>query len=684
MIRKCFLALLFLSLFLLSLSAKPVKVGYYRDSGNFMSGFSADDPHFGYAYEYIQTLAAYAGWECEYVYGEWNMLYPALLSGEIDVLPDVSRIPEREHLLLYPRNTMGQETYYLYSNERNLNISLTDYSTWHGKKIAVNTDYYYYNLFMEWQKDKNLGCEIVRFSGDDQYYDLFEKHEFDLLLEIDMVANSDWNPLVRIGSSDFYLAVTKGRADLVSDVNAAMAKVLAMNPYYNAKLWMQYFADTTVSKSVAPHEDEWLSEHPVINVGCMSGDLPFAAYNEVTGTAEGLIEELFSYFSDNLINEKSTFSYIFYDDTELMFSDLRNGIIDVIAPVYRDLNFAEDMGFIISEKLSSMKVGYACRAETVASAEPMKKIAIPKRLRMPFYIKKNYSNADVVLYDTYEACLEAVLSGEVDGAVFNIYKMRGFQNKNKQFRKLTVIELPASCELAFLFSRENSEFFSLVNKLLMAFPSENISSALDTYLIKEQGYTKENFFTEYFLFISLSVIAFIAIFISLVFALRRIRDDMYFDSLTHLRNRRSLNSFISKFFHHASSRNEKFSLILFDLDNFKYLNDTYGHDFGDEVLVTAASVIKNSVRSTDKVFRWGGEEFLILFKGDLSAAKDIAERVRKEIEKLAMKHEYETVHFTATVGVASYEKGVSYMDLFRRVDANLYKGKNSGKNQVVG
>mgnify|MGYP002624371161 CR=1 FL=1 len=680
MLKKVLFACVCFSLF--PLYAKTVKVGYYKDSGNFMSGVSASEPRAGYAYEYIQTVASYAGWECDYVYGEWDTLYPALLSGEIDVLADVSRTPERENLLLYPDYVMGQETYYLYSNDKNAKITPGDFSTWHGKKIALNKDYNYYDVFMEWQKGKNLGCEYVVFSGDDNYYDLFENHEFDMLLEIDMVAEGEWNPIARIGSSDFYLAVTASRPDLLSELNGALAQIFAMNPYYNNNLWLKYFTDTTIAKTLSPREEEWISAHPKINVGCMRADLPFAAFNEETGQAEGLVVEMLSYLSENLAGGKTECSYIFYDDTALMFSDLHNGIIDVVVPVYRDFNFAEEAGLIISEKITTISVGYASKKN--ADSEQIGKIAIPKRLRMPYYVKRNYTGFDTVLCNSYEECLNAVLNDECSAAVFNAYKMHGFINKNKKFRKLDVVELSAPCELSFVFARANRELLSIVNKMLMLIPSESISTDMDTFVMKEQGYTKKNFFMEYGLYIFLSVIAFIAIFISLMFALRRIREDMYFDPLTHLRNRRSLNGFITKFLRRASEKGEVFSLILFDLDNFKYLNDTYGHDFGDEVLVTAASTVKKVARRKDRVFRWGGEEVLILYKGTLSEAKEVAERARKEIESIPMQHEYETVHFTATVGVAAYENGMSYMDLFRRVDANLYKGKNSGKNQVVG
>ncbi|MBP3773537.1 MAG: diguanylate cyclase [Treponema sp.] len=679
MAKKLFIACILFSFF--PLFAKTVKVGYYRDSGNFMSGFSTGDERTGYAYEYIQTVAAYAGWECEYVYGEWDVLYPALLAGEIDILSDVSKTPEREGLLLYPDYAMGRETYYLYSNDKNAKISPGDFSTWKGKKIALNRDYYHYSLFMDWQKNKNLGCEYVVFSGDDEYYSKFENHEFDMLLEIDTVAEPNWNPIIRIGSSDFYLAVTKSRKDLLLELNAAMAEIFSMNPYYNNNLWLKYFTDATVAKNLSQREDDWLKAHPKINVGCMVDDLPFAAFNDEKNKVEGLVVEMLSHFSDIFSDGKVVFSYMFYEDTDLMFSDLQNGLIDMIVPMYRDLNYAEDSGFIVSEKFSAMSVGYATKNTRLPEQTDL--IAVPKRLRMPFYIKRLYPKANVRFYKSYEDCVKAVLDGECDGAAFNTYKMQGIINKNKKFRALNILEFPTPCEISFVFSKKNRDLFSMVNKLIMLAPSDKIDANTDTYVMKVQAYTKKNFFMEYFLYVLGSALVLLALLVIIVIALRRVREYMFFDPLTHLRNRRSLNSIITKFIHNASEKNEEFSLILFDLDDFKYLNDTYGHDFGDQALVTAANLVKTVVRKQDRVFRWGGEEFLILFKGGLADAKMVAERVRRKIEKVTLTHDYELVHFTSTAGVASYQKGLSYIDLFRHVDINLYKGKNNGKNQVV-
>ena len=130
---------------------------------------------------------------------------------------------------------------------------------------------------------------------------------------------------------------------------------------------------------------------------------------------------------------------------------------------------------------------------------------------------------------------------------------------------------------------------------------------------------------------------------------------------------------------------EPLSLILFDLDHFKHLNDNYGHDAGDYVLKTMAEVIReNGSRDNDIFARYGGEEFVILLpKTNLKQAFEIAERLRKLVEQTDFIYDNQKLPVTASIGVADYRKGVNTgTDLFKRVDSAVYKAKEGGRNQV--
>lgn len=130
---------------------------------------------------------------------------------------------------------------------------------------------------------------------------------------------------------------------------------------------------------------------------------------------------------------------------------------------------------------------------------------------------------------------------------------------------------------------------------------------------------------------------------------------------------------------------EPLSLIIFDLDHFKGLNDNFGHDAGDFVLKEMASLIREfGVRDIDIFARYGGEEFVILLpKTNIKQAFEIAERLRKLVQDHAFVYEGHKLPVTASVGVSDYRQGVlTGTDLFKRADQAVYKAKEGGRNQV--
>ncbi|GHH97312.1 GGDEF domain-containing protein [Neobacillus kokaensis] len=148
------------------------------------------------------------------------------------------------------------------------------------------------------------------------------------------------------------------------------------------------------------------------------------------------------------------------------------------------------------------------------------------------------------------------------------------------------------------------------------------------------------------------------------------------DYLTKLHSRRLLDEKI----HRSMKEDEQGSFILIDIDNFKNINDTYGHQIGDEVLVQVANLIKTSIRENDIGARWGGEELAIyLPKVSLEDGAAIAKRLAKKVA------EKSKPRITVSCGVSYWQKEIadSYKYLFKRADEALYSAKSTGKNKVV-
>lgn len=155
-----------------------------------------------------------------------------------------------------------------------------------------------------------------------------------------------------------------------------------------------------------------------------------------------------------------------------------------------------------------------------------------------------------------------------------------------------------------------------------------------------------------------------------------------FDRLTGIYNRGKIESLMKKELKLVSQiEHAPLSIIMMDLDNFKQVNDTYGHDKGDQLLQYAAQLLLQAQRHNDAVGRWGGEEFLMVLPGtSAEEAFTIAEGIRLALEESRLFADGRIQ--TASFGIAACKAACTYQELYRRVDAALYEAKRSGKNRV--
>lgn len=171
----------------------------------------------------------------------------------------------------------------------------------------------------------------------------------------------------------------------------------------------------------------------------------------------------------------------------------------------------------------------------------------------------------------------------------------------------------------------------------------------------------------------------------LEFEYKKLQDDTkklaFEDTLTKAATRLKFDESLNNLIEIANRFEEqKFTLIILDIDNFKSINDTHGHDYGDFVLKTISHIVKKDIRSIDTFARWGGEEFVIL--SPLSTKKEsvkLANRVRVDISR----YKFSKVQkVTCSFGLVEFEKGDTEESIIKRADKLLYKAKLSGKNRV--
>ena len=176
----------------------------------------------------------------------------------------------------------------------------------------------------------------------------------------------------------------------------------------------------------------------------------------------------------------------------------------------------------------------------------------------------------------------------------------------------------------------------------------------------------------------------------------------WIDGLTGLRNKEALYGEMPGLLSLAKRNGKNYSVLMLDMDFFKKVNDTYGHLAGDQALKVLADILKNSIRKSDLIYRFGGEEFAVaLYDADSHFAQEIAEKIRESVERAGIvvldeKENQQTLKKTVSIGCAGtdqlrewkkseQEVNVDYVleDLIRVADVSLYEAKESGRNKVI-
>lgn len=196
---------------------------------------------------------------------------------------------------------------------------------------------------------------------------------------------------------------------------------------------------------------------------------------------------------------------------------------------------------------------------------------------------------------------------------------------------------------------------------------------------------------DYFYMLNIAIVFFGLIALMFFFALNAFRSEMVlqrlaeYDDLTGLYNRRFIRNILDDVYFEYISNSTLFCVAITDIDDFKNVNDTFGHDAGDYVLRTLGERYRAEVPDNATVGRWGGEEFIVVFKNVYSFEEcfNTMDTIRKNIENRPFSYEGHNISITLTVGVAIYEDGMSIADIVRKADARLYKGKAEGKNVTI-
>jgi diguanylate cyclase (GGDEF)-like protein len=692
----CFLLCLMLTAVLAAAAASPaqerekvVRVGWYE------SAFCTTDSlgrRSGYAYEYQMKIAAYTGWRYEYVEGSWSELLQMLIRGEIDLMSDVSYTPERAEIMLFPSLPMGAEEYYLFVADGNTDITATDYTTLNGKKVGVNAGSVQAGFYREWAENHRVESEVVEVTvGEDESLKMLAKGELDAYVTVDSFAAGMTNeagrptPISRIGASDYFFAVAKGRNDLLTDLDGALTRIQEENRYYSQELFDKHLVTRGANAFLTAAEKDWLDSHGTIRVGYQDGYLAFCARDPETGELTGALKDYLEDAADCVMNAHIDFEPKAYPTAASAMEAMKQGEVDCVFPANLSAGDGEDMGLFMTPPLMETDLFAVVRQNDRQLFNNREHVVVAVNEGNPNYdstLKDDFPEWRTVYYPTTAECLRAVSKGVADCVLISSYR---YNNIARQCERLNLTTVTTGKELEYCFAvaAGNPEMYSILAKVADLVPKAAVNTALSRYITEDAKTTLGDFIRDN-VWIVIGVIGAIllAILILMVRSMRANRKAAQLiratetDELTGLYNRDYFLQYAGQM--RREHPETPMDAVVMNIDRFHSVNATNGRAFGDLVLRTLGNELQNVAKENGGIAgRFEADRF-DLYCPHREDYQSLYDRLQGRLDELAP-----SAGIRLRMGVMPWQQGMEAVQMFDRARTACGMARENYKEHLI-
>ena len=499
--------------------SEAVRVGWYEDSYHITD---KNGNRSGYGYEYEQTVAAYTGWDYEYVTGDWTELIEKLQNGEIDLMSALSYTDERAEKMLFSDQPMGEERYYLYADLGNSDISASDLSTLNGKSIAMMEQSVQTTQFCEWEEKYNIQTRHVFVDSIDQAKELLTKHEIQGVIstETSIWVDAGMSAIVTTGGSKIYYGINKNRPDLKEALDSAMRSMENDKPFYSDELYQRYIATQSVAV-LSSGEKEWLKQHGAIRIGYLNDDPGFSTVDSETGKLVGVLNDYIDYVK-KYFGKIIEFEPAGFDSQEEQIQALKDNKIDMIFHVNQNPYYAEQNGVSLSNTVLSIPLAVVT-TQNAFDENAENTVAIAKEnSKFKWYIAYNYPDWDIVECDSIKDAEKAVENGDADCLIARSGQAMSYVND----KKLHSVFLTKTANTSFAVSKGNAVLMSILNKTLKSIQTSKLTGAVSMYEDSLKKVTFTDFIKDNFLVVTTVGIAlFLVILLVILGSLGKARQE---------------------------------------------------------------------------------------------------------------------------------------------------------------
>ena len=471
--------------------SQKVRVGYYERSG-FQEGTTDDERKSGYAYEYLQKISDYTGWQYEYVYGDLAELKEKFERNEIDILAGISKKDEMPANAEFAEEPFGSESCYIYKKLGDSSIKLGYASGLIGKKVGVvqnSKEKKYLDVYM---KASGLFYDLTEYRSLEEMQNGLEGGEIDAFAAEDMevCGMEDIVPCISIGNDDYYVCVSAKKRTVLRELNDADARLREDEPYYLEKLFSRYYQGALTNSVQSEAESAWLMVHDELKLGYINNSIPFCDTDE-DGNLTGLLADIIKAMKKEEGLADLKIEAVPFDTEESAGKALAEKEISAVFPVFTDAWTANQSGTRVSMKVAdaAMDVIFSGKySEAVFDT-----VAVSKSQTIQGeYVQKYYPDSRILYVDSLDDCIRAVKEGKATGTLMNRYHTTEYlmQTVNRELHSAGVSD---TCEQGFAVRSMDTELLALLNRSIRMIGSERLSSWLNQYSYEQREYSVEEF-----------------------------------------------------------------------------------------------------------------------------------------------------------------------------------------------
>ncbi len=614
-----------------------------------------------------------------------------------------------QQLLVANDVQMAQKVYSLaaslYVSNRLANI--TALSQLDGKKVAMLAN----DAYLSYARQQYPAVDFITFEDVDTMVKAAEIGEAVAMLGAFEVIHAQLpqanlqSYFYRVDESPFsqdFFAITQKDNNRLAEIIREGFQLLSVAQLIEAeKRWLHessdgYYQLNANKITLTGDEQAFIEQHPQITVGVVR-NIPPIEYIDENGKLQGINSDV------NRIVEQRTglkFDYVVFENWSELFSAIENGSIDMIASATatperkQNLLFSEPYWHMPWSIIHLRELGNRLTLKDFTGKE----LAIIKGYHLVNYIRQTYPNIRLRLVDNNEEGLAAVKRGIVSGLIENMASASELINRESLITlSMSVVDEFSADSYSYAIRKSWPALKSIIDRALLTVNKTEKQKIYEKWfsINVETGLDKTTV---------LKVSTQLGIVILLVLAViviwnRRLYREIHtrksleeqmkhmatHDELTGLANRILLKDRITTAISFHQRQSLQMAVLFIDLDGFKTINDTYGHDVGDELLVEVANRLTCCVRKSDTIVRFGGDEFVLLLTGlhNKEEAAFIADKVLKLVQQ-PFQLSMTDADIGCSIGIAIYpDDGLTDTDLLKVADTLMYKVKGKGKNHYA-